>query len=52
VGLDLMLVLSTARLRSLNMSLRSHLVSPICWKLQQIHRLNHVDHVSSVTSSL
>ena len=46
------LVLSTARLCSLNLSLRSHLVSPICCKLQQLHQLNHVDHVSSVTSIL
>ena len=46
------LVLSTARLCSLNLSLRSRLVSPICCKLQQLHQLNHVDHVSSVTSIL
>ena len=52
VGLDLMLVLSTARLCSLNLSLRSCLVSTICCKLQQLHLLNHVHHVSSVTSSL
>ena len=51
VHLDLMLVLSTARLYSLNLSLRSRLVSPICCKLKQVHLLNHVHHISSVTSS-
>ena len=30
MGYDLMLVLSTARLRSLNLSLKRRLVSPIC----------------------
>ena len=37
VGLDLMLVLSTARLGSLNLSLRCRLVSPIYCKLQKLH---------------
>ena len=37
VGLDLMLVLSTARLCSLNLSLGRHLVSPIYCKLQRLH---------------
>ena len=37
VGLDLMLVLSTARLCSLNLSLRRRLVSPIYCKLQRLH---------------
>ena len=37
VGLDLMLVLSTARLCSLNVSLKRHLVSPIYCKLQRLH---------------
>ena len=38
-GLDLMLVLSTARLCSLNLSLRRRLVSPIYCKikLQRLH---------------
>ena len=37
VGLDLMLVLSTARLCSLNLSLRRRLVSTIYCKLQRLH---------------
>ena len=37
VGLDLMLVLSTARLGSLNLSLRRRLVSAIYCKLQRLH---------------
>ena len=37
VGLDLMLVLPTARLCSLNLSLRRRLVSPVYCKLQRLH---------------
>ena len=51
VGLELMLVLSIARLCSLNLSLRRRLVSPIYCKLQRLH-LNHVDHIFSVTSNV
>ena len=37
IGLDLMLVLSTERLSSLNMSLRRRLVSPMYCKWQRLH---------------
>ena len=37
MGLDLMLVLWTARLCSLNLSLMRYLVSPIHCKLQRLH---------------
>ena len=37
VGLDFMLVLSTGRLCSSNLSLRRRLVSAIHWKLRQLH---------------
>ena len=37
IGLDLMLVLSTERLCSLNLSLRRRLVSPMYCKWQRLH---------------
>ena len=37
VGLDVMLVLSTGRLCSLNLSLRRRLVSPMYCKWQRLH---------------
>ena len=51
VGLDLMLVLPTARLCSLNLSLRRRLVSPIYCKLQRLH-WTMADHIFSVTSNV
>ena len=46
-----MLVLSSARLWSLNLSLKRRLVSPIYCKLQRL-KLNNVDHIFSVKSNV
>ena len=51
MGLDLMLVLSTARLYSLNLSLRRRLVSPIYCKITTV-TLNHVEKIHSSRDSV